>query len=91
MISTKKYLSIVEENIVEPFLNDGYDRFDLEVIQVWYCKTIQNHKGLFIIKDLEGGMIFPNLIEVTYNGNREEMYFDFYTKDFKHTISCKDI
>lgn len=91
MISTKYYLYNAEREI-ENFISDKYGlRFtEIEVIQVWYCKTIQNHKGLFIVKDiLNGGMIFPYFIEVTYNGDNKEMYLDFYTKEHKQTISIE--
>ena len=39
MISTKDFIKLVEDNIKE------YDDFskNVEVIQVWYSKNIQNH------------------------------------------------
>ena len=51
-MTTKQYLQSVEEikNYVLE-LDCDYQRDDLEVVQVWYCKTIQNHKGLFIVKN----------------------------------------
>ena len=85
-MTTKEYLKIVEEEI------KNYDDFfdlDLEVIQVWYCKTIQNHKGLFILKVEDE--ILPYFIEATYNGDRNELYLDFYTKKAKQIIFCKNI
>lgn len=91
MISTKYYLFNAEQEI-ENFIADcyGLKGVEMEIIQVWYCKTIQNHKGLFIVKDiLNGGVILPFFIEVTYNGDNKEMYLDFYTKEYKQTISIK--
>lgn len=93
MITTKRYLELCEEEIKDYFCENyfslnGYTikdikSEDLEVIQVWYCKTIQNHKGLFIVKQNE--TIYPYFIECTYNGDDKELYLDFYTKKFKHT------
>lgn len=87
-MTTQQFLKLVEQECVEPIL-DKYDieRDYLEVIQVWYCKTIQNHKGLFILKQNE--TIQPYFVECTYNGDDKELYLDFYTnfytKKFKHT------
>lgn len=89
-ITTKEYLKIVEQECINQLLDKGYEEFDLEVIQVWYCKTIQNHKGLFIIRDLEGNVLLPYFIEATYNGDRSELYLDYYTKQFKSIVKCYD-
>lgn len=81
-MTTKEFLKIVEENIKRYFYQEKY--FNLsEIIQVWYCKTIQNHKGLFIVKESDG--ILPYFIEATYNGDKSELYLDFYNKTDKMT------
>lgn len=46
-----------------------------EVYVVWYCKTLQNAKAL-LSTDIPDGMYY----EVTYNGDKDEMYFDAYQK-----------
>lgn len=46
-----------------------------DVFIVWYCKTLQNHKAL-ASSPMSGGMYY----EVTYNGNRGEIYVDVYRK-----------
>lgn len=46
-----------------------------EVFIVWCCKTLQNNKAL-LGTTLIDGMYF----ELTYNGNKEEMYVDVYEK-----------
>lgn len=87
-ISTKDFLYYVEEikdNILEIY--DDRQVSDLEVIQVWYCKTIQNHKGLFIVKDLITDNIYPYFYECTYNGDLGELYIDCYEKSFKHIMT----
>lgn len=87
-ISTKEFLDHVVEEIKNNILDTYDDRkpSDLEVIQVWYCKTIQNHKGLFIVNDLITNKLYPYFYECTYNGDLGEMYIDCYQKTFKHTI-----
>lgn len=86
-ITTKEFLNYVEEikdNILDK--DDNLDVDDLEVIQVWYCKTIQNHKGLFIVRNINTDIIYPYFYECTYNGDAGELYIDCYEKIFKHTF-----
>ena len=88
-MQTKEYLQLVESELKDYF-SDKYeiDKVGLEVIQVWYCKTVQNHKGLFIVRNCYG-LIYDNFIEATYNGDVGELYLDFYKKEFKHIIKAK--
>lgn len=44
---------------------------------VWSCKTLQNSKGLFSTNIPD-----TRYFEVTYNGDKNEIYFDSYTKEF---------
>lgn len=48
---------------------------DFEVFVVWSCKTLQNYKAL-ISTSLPDGMYY----EITYNGYKNELYFDAYKK-----------
>ena len=41
---------------------------------VWFCKTLQNWKALV------SGVHIPEYIEVTYNGDKQEVYVDVYSK-----------
>lgn len=41
---------------------------------VWFCKTLQNWKALV------SGVHITEYIEVTYNGEKKELYVDVYTK-----------
>lgn len=88
-MTTREYLDLVDKEIKD-FEGFEKDRDNLEVIQVWYCKTIQNHKGLFIVKNTKYGFIYPQFIEATYNGDAKELYLDFYEKVFKHTVKVGD-
>ena len=85
MITTKDFVSTVEDELKN---FDDFKNGISEVIQVWYCKTIQNHKGLFIVKDNDG-CIYNDFIEATYNGDEKELYLDFYLKYFKQTIDME--
>ena len=90
-MQTKEYLQLVESKLKNYFSNKyEIDKDDLEVIQVWYCKTIQNHTGLFIVKNTKYGFIYPQFIEATYNGDAKELYLDFYEKQFKHIVKVGD-
>lgn len=46
-----------------------------EVYVVWYCKTLQNHKAL-LSTPVPDGMYY----ELTYNGDKKELYLDAYKK-----------
>lgn len=46
-----------------------------EVYVVWNCKTLQNNKAL-LSTPLSDGMYY----ELTYNGDKKELYFDAYKK-----------
>ena len=41
---------------------------------VWFCKTLQNWKALV------SGVHIAEYIEVTYNGDKQEVYVDVYSK-----------
>ena len=41
---------------------------------VWFCKTLRNWKALV------SGAHIPEYIEVTYNGDKKEIYVDVYSK-----------
>lgn len=56
---------------------------DFEVFVVWSCKTLQNYKAL-ISTTLPDGMYY----ECTYNGDKNEMYFDAYKKFENKKICC---
>lgn len=63
---------------------------ELKVIIVWANHTIQNNKAMLIVKNIKYNIIYPQFIEATYNGDRNELYLDFYTKQFKHTIKVSE-
>lgn len=48
----------------------------LEALVVWRCKALQNYKAL-VTTNIAGLHLY---FEVTYNGDKEEMYLDVYKK-----------
>lgn len=57
-----------------------------EVYTVWQCKTLQNIKGVFYSTvESAKGLYF----EAAYNGDKEELYLDMYSKLNSETISIK--
>lgn len=48
---------------------------EYKVFVVWYCKTLQNFKAL-LSTTLFDGMYY----ELTYNGDKDQIYLDAYKK-----------
>lgn len=86
-MTDKKFINIVSKNCFDT-INKRFnaDITNLTLIQVWFCKTIQNYKGLFIVKDIKSEYIYPYFIEATCNGDKNEIYLDYYIKEHKETI-----
>lgn len=64
---------------VRKYINKRYPKTELDVFEVyvcWVCKTLQNNKVL-LATTLKDNMYF----EVTYNGDKKEMYLDAYKKE----------
>lgn len=56
---------------------------DLEDLYiVWFCKTLQNWKALVSTDLVDTGIYF----EVTYNGDDQEVYVDYWKKAFNRKI-----
>lgn len=76
-------------SIVKDYANEHLDKTDHKAITnddvyiVWACKTLQNHKAL-VSTTLPDGMYY----EITYNGDKNEIYFDAYKKFENKLIKC---
>lgn len=74
------FQNICKEKVVEYF-NERVEKTDNtkitidDVFVVWYCKTLQNAKALLSM-NVSDGMYY----ELTYNGDKNELYFDAYKK-----------
>ena len=66
-------------NLVREYAIEHLDKSDeikeFDVFVVWSCKTLQNYKALLSTTLLDG-MYY----ELTYNGDKEEIYLDAYKK-----------
>jgi len=70
---------ILALGIVKDYIDEHLDKSDekpfYEVYIVWSCKALQNNKAL-ISSSLSDGMYY----ELTYNGDKKEIYLDAYKK-----------
>ena len=80
-MGSQEFLNICKAKVAEYF-NSNKDKTDVagnltvnDVFVVWYCKTLQNHKAL-LSTPVSDGMYY----EITYNGDKNELYFDAYKK-----------
>ena len=76
----KNTMKLIKE-IVRDYANEHIDKTDKTRITVddayvvWFCKTLQNWKAL-ASTTVPDGMYY----ELTYNGDKGEMYLDAYKK-----------
>lgn len=79
-MSEKEFTALVKKTVAD-YANrhldktDGVQITEDEVFVVWMCKTLQNNKAL-ASTTLFDGMYY----ELTYNGDKNEMYVDAYKK-----------
>lgn len=59
----------------------GIPAEDVQVYIVWKCKTLQNWKYM-----LSTNVPDTRYFEITYNGDKEEFYFDAYVKEINKCI-----
>ena len=76
----KNTMKLIKET-VRDYTNEHIDKTDKmqitidDVYVVWFCKTLQNWKAL-ASTTVPDGMYY----ELTYNGDKDEMYLDAYKK-----------
>ena len=75
-----KFIKVCKETIVNYFNNrveitDDKRITEDDVFIVWSCKTLQNNKAL-VSTTISDGMYY----ELTYNGDKQELYLDAYKK-----------
>ena len=79
-MNEKEFVSLCKKTVAE-YANDHLDKTDGkritadDVFIVWMCKALQNSKAL-ASTTLFDGMYY----ELTYNGDKKELYFDAYKK-----------
>ena len=77
------------KEIVRQYTEEHLDKSDtiigFDVFVVWSCKTLQNNKAL-LSTTLFDGMYY----ELTYNGDKKELYFDAYKKFENRCIKIEE-
>ena len=79
-MDNKKFLDICIEEVTKYTnahldVTDGVQITKDNVFVVWSCKTLQNNKAL-LSTTLSDGMYY----ELTFNGDKQELYLDAYKK-----------
>ena len=86
--SNAEFISKAME-LVKQYTDEHRDKSDpahkYGVFVVWSCKTLQNFKAL-LSTTLPDGMYY----EVTYNGDKSELYFDAYKKWENRCVSMAE-
>lgn len=79
-MNEREFLNLCRSEVVK-YTNEHLDKSDKkeitenDVFVVWCCKTLQNNKALLSTTQFDG-MYY----ELTYNGDKKELYFDAYKK-----------
>ena len=81
-IDLAKYITESELYDANPDIQGAHD-----VAVVWLCKTLQNMKALLCVPSVQDGKYY----EVTYNGDKDELYFDVYKKQMNMKFDSRDI
>lgn len=88
-MGSKEFLNWCEKQ-VKGYALEHLDKSDeipsFDIYVVWYCKSLQNHKAL-LSTSLPDGMYY----ELTYNGDKKELYFDAYKKFENKCIKLEDL
>ena len=89
-MDNEKFIDLCKEEVMK-YANEHLDKTDKKeitidnVFVVWSCKTLQNNKAL-LSTTLFDGMYY----ECTYNGDKNELYFDAYKKWENKCIKLED-
>ena len=79
-MGNEEFIALCKKHVIDYF-NENVDKTDQkqisenDVFVVWSCKTLQNNKAL-LSTTASDGMYY----ELTYNGEKQELYFDAYKK-----------
>ena len=73
----------ISKSLIKKYIKDTY-KIDIslnDVYVVWACKTLQNNK-ILLSTNISDGMYY----EITFNGDKNELYLDAYKKQFNQCI-----
>ena len=85
-MNEKEFVALVKKTVAD-YANQNLDKgsgkkiTEDDVFIVWMCKTLQNSKAL-VSTTLFDGMYY----ELTFNGNKQELYVDAYKKWQNFTV-----
>lgn len=79
-MDNKTFIDLCKREVAK-YVNEHFDKTEHKEISVddvyvvWVCKTLQNNKA-HLSKTVSDGMYY----ELTYNGDKKELYLDAYKK-----------
>lgn len=85
-MNEKDFVALIKKTVAD-YANQNLDKTDGkkitedDVFIVWMCKTLQNSKAM-ASTTLFDGMYY----ELTFNGNKQELYVDAYKKWQNFTV-----
>ena len=88
-MNTEDFVALCKKVVVDYFNShkdktDNAEISDDDVFVVWACKTLQNNKAL-LSTSVPDGMYY----ELTYNGDKNQLYLDAYKKWENQCIDLK--
>ena len=89
-MKTKDFVALCKKTVADYFnahkdKTDNAEISDADVFVVWSCKTLQNNKAL-LSTPVPDGMYY----ELTYNGDKHQLYLDAYKKWENQCIDLKE-
>ena len=90
-MNTKDFITLCKKTVADYFNvhKDETDNAEVkedDVFVVWSCKTLQNNKAL-LSTPVPDGMYY----ELTYNGDKHQLYLDVYKKWENQCIELKEV
>lgn len=80
-MTNKEFIELAKQKVLEYHTEHFMEPYDDDitlgnVFITWYSKVLQNHKALLGISDMDD----QHYYEVTYNGDKKQLYLDVYNK-----------
>lgn len=81
-MTNEEFIAVAKAKVFENYRDRIINNFatfpdSLTVFVTWYTKVLQNHKALLGVSDPYD----QHYYEVTYNGDKGELYLDVYSKE----------
>lgn len=86
-MTEKKFVNYAKL-MIQQYLKD-VEKIELplaDIYTVWLVKVLENNKGMFSTT-----LADTRYYEITYNGTKEEFYFDSYVKEKNVAIPLKEV